>query len=218
MSCQNNLKQLGLALCLYEVDHGKFPPGQVIGPLPEAGVPLPVAHGWAPFILRHIEQDNLASSYRWDLENTAPANQAAVIRRLKVFQCPSAPEQDRYYYGGPFARYGGKAACGDYGPIWGVDTALANRRWITSPSDCPYFIRGWPNAIPDLWVYPGVMVPNQMTRVSQNPRRHLNHPPAQRRCRPAPAVAGGPAGPGPDGYRWTLGSLFQRVYCSRIEC
>ena len=167
MSCQNNLKQLGLALCLYEVDHGKFPPGQVIGPLPEAGVPQAVAHGWAPFILRHIEQDNLASGYRWDLANTHPANQPVVTRPLKVFQCPSAPEPDRYYYGGPFAGYGGKAACGDYGPTWGVDTALVSLQLIDTPADSRCFIPGWPNSIPDLWAYRGVLVPNQMTCVSQ---------------------------------------------------
>jgi prepilin-type N-terminal cleavage/methylation domain-containing protein len=46
MSCTNNLKQLCLALHLYENVHCKFPPGRVIGPLPQAGVPQAVSHGW----------------------------------------------------------------------------------------------------------------------------------------------------------------------------
>jgi prepilin-type N-terminal cleavage/methylation domain-containing protein/prepilin-type processing-associated H-X9-DG protein len=165
MSCQNNLKQLGLALHLYEGDNGKFPPGQVIGPLPEAGVPQAVDHGWGPFILPYIEQEALAHEYRWDLANTDRANQPVVITQLKVFQCSSA-KPDRYFYGGPFARYGGKAACGDYGPTWGVDAALVNLKLIDQPRDCLYPIPGWPNSIPDLLVYRGVLVPNQMTRLS----------------------------------------------------
>jgi prepilin-type N-terminal cleavage/methylation domain-containing protein/prepilin-type processing-associated H-X9-DG protein len=166
MTCQNNLKQLGLALLQYEAGFGKFPPGRVIGPLPQAGVPQAVDHGWGPFILNYIEQKALADTYRWDLGNAAPANQPVVTIQLKVFQCPSA-EPNRYFYGGPFARYGGKAACGDYGPTWGVDTALLTLQLIDKPADQPYFIPGWPNSIPDLWVYRGVLVPNQMTQVAQ---------------------------------------------------
>jgi prepilin-type N-terminal cleavage/methylation domain-containing protein/prepilin-type processing-associated H-X9-DG protein len=165
ISCCNNLKQLGLALHLYESDHGAFPPGQVSGPMPEAGVQQPVAHGWGPFVLPYIEQKELAHEYRLDLANTDPANQRVVITQLKVFQCPSA-EPNRYFYGGPFARYRGKAACGDYGPTWGVDGALVNLGLIDKPAGCLYFVPGWPNSIPDLWVYQGVLAPNKMTRVS----------------------------------------------------
>src|SRR5262245_10244136 len=90
MTCQNNLKQLGLALLQYEAGFGKFPPGRVIGPLPQAGVPQAVDHGWGPFILNYIEQKALADTYRWDLGNAAPANQPVVTIQLKLFQCPSA--------------------------------------------------------------------------------------------------------------------------------
>jgi prepilin-type N-terminal cleavage/methylation domain-containing protein/prepilin-type processing-associated H-X9-DG protein len=167
MKCANNLKQLGLALLHYEATFRKFPPGRVIGPLPEAGVPQAVHHGWGPFILKFIEENAEAEAYRWSLENTDQANQPVVTIPLKVFQCPSA-EADRYFYGGPFAAYGGKAACGDYGPTWGVDAALVSLRLIDQPRDSLYFIpAGVPNTIPDLWVYRGVLVPNQMTKVAQ---------------------------------------------------
>ena len=165
--CTNNLKQLGLALLMFENCNGKFPPGQVSGPLPEPGLPQNIrAHGWGPFILPYIEREDLAREYRWDLGNTDPANQPVVIKQLKVFQCPSAPDQDRYFYGGPFAAYGGKAACGDYGPTWGVDAALVSLRLIDEPADCLYFIAGQ-LYVPNLWVYRGVLVPNQMTRTNQ---------------------------------------------------
>ena len=50
-----------------------------------------------------------------------------VAQPLQIFQCPSAAEPDRYdYVHGQFAAYGGKGACGDYAPTWGVDAPLVN--------------------------------------------------------------------------------------------
>ena len=46
MACTNNLKQLGLACHHYENTFRKFPPGHVMGPFPEGGVPQAVNHGW----------------------------------------------------------------------------------------------------------------------------------------------------------------------------
>lgn len=168
MSCQNNLKQLGLALNMYENTFKKFPPGRVWpGFFPEAGVPQKAEHGWGPFILKYIGEEPLAEKYHWQLSNTAPLNQEVVTIPLKVFQCPSA-EADRYYYGGPFHSYGGRAACGDYGPTWGVDAALVSLGLIRQPGDSLDFIpAGVPNTIPDFWVYRGVLVPNHMTRTRE---------------------------------------------------
>jgi prepilin-type N-terminal cleavage/methylation domain-containing protein/prepilin-type processing-associated H-X9-DG protein len=125
MSCGNNLKQLGLALHSFHDTHGMFPPGQVQGPYPEAGVYGKVNHGWAVFILPYIEQQALANALHWDRKAVDPSNQEVVAHPLKIFQCPSAPEQDRYYAGGPFASFGTKGACGDYAPTWYVDPVLA---------------------------------------------------------------------------------------------
>ena len=125
LSCGNNLKQLGLALHNFHDTHGKFPPGQVQGPYPEAGVFWKANHGWAVFLLPFIEEQALANAYHWDRKLVDPLNQEVVAHPLKIFQCPLAAEQDRYYDGGPFALYGSKGACGDYAPIWYVDPALA---------------------------------------------------------------------------------------------
>src|SRR5437763_15294661 len=55
IKCANNLKQIGLALLNFESTNGKFPPGAVIGPFPEAGVMNPVKHGWTILLLGYFE-------------------------------------------------------------------------------------------------------------------------------------------------------------------
>jgi prepilin-type N-terminal cleavage/methylation domain-containing protein/prepilin-type processing-associated H-X9-DG protein len=134
MKCSNNLKNLGLALHQFENVRGKFPPGNVTGPFLEAGVTNPVKHGWAPFILPFIEQQNLADLYRWDLNAYDPPNQPVVTTQLPIFQCPSA-EADRFYTAGPAGDYGGKSACGDYTPTWQVDPVLVQLGLIDPVAD-----------------------------------------------------------------------------------
>jgi prepilin-type N-terminal cleavage/methylation domain-containing protein/prepilin-type processing-associated H-X9-DG protein len=149
MACANNLKQLGLALHGYHDANRKFPPGQVKGPLPEAGVTNAVNHGWGPFILPFIEQQPLYSQYRWDVKVADPLNLPVVLTQLKNFQCPSA-EPNRFYTAGPT----GNGACGDYAPTWYVDpdvvAALVKQGLIDLPAD--------PR---------GVLAQNLMTRLSE---------------------------------------------------
>ena len=139
IQCANNLHQLGLALHNYQDVYGMFPPGQVKAPYAW----WKANHGWAVFILPYLEQQSLYDAYDWDQALAAPANQGVVARPLKSFWCPSAPEQDRYdTTHGLFPSYGGKGACGDYAPTWGVDRALATGD------------------------YRGVLVPNWTTRIT----------------------------------------------------
>jgi prepilin-type processing-associated H-X9-DG protein/prepilin-type N-terminal cleavage/methylation domain-containing protein len=128
LKCQNNLKQIGLALHLFEGDRGCFPPGAVFGPLPEAGVLTDSRHGGWPFLLPYLEQQALSRAYRWDVDFYDPANQPTVATQLKVLQCP-ATEPDRVvdasHPGGAFGN-GGQGACTDYSPVAGVDPFLAD--------------------------------------------------------------------------------------------
>jgi prepilin-type N-terminal cleavage/methylation domain-containing protein len=149
MSCSNNLKQLGLGLHNFHDTYAKFPPGQVPGGLPEAGVTQPVNHGWGPFILPFIEQQVLADQYRWDVNVSDPLNQRVITTHLKVFQCPSA-EPNRFYTAGPSSAYGGRSACGDYAPTWYVDPILVEAGLIPQPRN-----------------QNGVLQPNYMTRMSE---------------------------------------------------
>jgi prepilin-type processing-associated H-X9-DG protein len=82
-----------------------------------------VNHGWGPFILPFIEEQPLFDRYHWDLKLSDPLNQEVVAHPLKIFHCPSAAP-NRFYFGDPFASYGGKGVCGDYAPTWYVDPAL----------------------------------------------------------------------------------------------
>jgi prepilin-type N-terminal cleavage/methylation domain-containing protein/prepilin-type processing-associated H-X9-DG protein len=146
LSCSNNLKQLGLALHNYHEVYGTFPPGQVLAPYDR----WTANHGWAVFLLPYIEQQPLYDLYHWDKKLADPSNQPVVAHPLKIFWCPSAPEQDRYSYGGPLAAYGGKGACGDYAPTWSVDPVLAPLGLVDAAAD-----------------YRGVLVPNDVTRLTQ---------------------------------------------------
>jgi prepilin-type N-terminal cleavage/methylation domain-containing protein len=128
-SCANNLKQLGLALHQFENTHGKFPPSSVLGPLPEAGVPADIQHGWGPFVLSYIEQKALADQYHWDLSGNHPLNQLVSAAQLRIMQCPSA-EPDRFYTW--TGDYNTKGACADYAPTRAVAAKLADLGLVDS--------------------------------------------------------------------------------------
>jgi prepilin-type processing-associated H-X9-DG protein len=128
LRCQNNLKQIGLALHGFENSRGWLPPGAVFGPLPEAGVRTEAQHGCFPFLLPYLEQEALFKQYHWDVDFFDPANQSAVATQLVILQCPSA-ERDRVVSDQPegaFAGKGGVGACTDYSPVRGVDRGLAD--------------------------------------------------------------------------------------------
>jgi prepilin-type N-terminal cleavage/methylation domain-containing protein/prepilin-type processing-associated H-X9-DG protein len=145
--CTNNLKNLGLALHHFHDTYGKFPPGHVVGPFPQAGVTAAVNHGWGPFLLPYIEQQALAQQYRWDRFQFAPENQPVASTPLKIMQCPSA-EPDRVMTFGVFS-YGGKGACTDYITTQDVDPGLVKLGLVDRVGNTK-----------------GVMGQNQMTRLS----------------------------------------------------
>jgi prepilin-type N-terminal cleavage/methylation domain-containing protein/prepilin-type processing-associated H-X9-DG protein len=150
LKCQNNLKQLGLALINFHNNYGQFPPAGAQGPLPGTWITAAnVYHGWAVFILPDIELKPLYDQYHWDRWSADPLNQCVVAQPLRIFQCPSAPDQDRYMTFGPFQN-NGKGACGDYAATLSVDPILVAQQLIAPPAD-----------------YLGVLELNRMTCVLQ---------------------------------------------------
>jgi prepilin-type N-terminal cleavage/methylation domain-containing protein len=131
--CLNNCKQIGLAIHGFHDVKGTLPPIGADSPHLAVGVPLVtprVRHGWAPFILPHIEQDNLAKGYRWDKDWRDPINKPAVSTQVKIFQCPSTMKQDRVDKfnesdsGAGITWTNIEAACGDYAPARDVHDSL----------------------------------------------------------------------------------------------
>src|SRR5881396_1637300 len=85
MKCQNNLKQIGLALHNYEGVYGCFPPAYIRTSGKQSGTASGISYpdnnwngltgwAWGALILPHIEQDNLYKSLRFDLPCWAPEN------------------------------------------------------------------------------------------------------------------------------------------------
>lgn len=142
MSCQNHLKQLGLALHNYHDVHRLFPPGiiskksiEVSGqscllyPPPGYGYPVTGDYpGWRVSILPQIEQSSIAESYNHDfimadlrarsVYRHAEEIQNAEISQtpVAVFHCPSEPN-DRDDHGGFTATYFGNGGRYDGNPV-----------------------------------------------------------------------------------------------------
>ncbi|PQO26966.1 hypothetical protein C5Y96_19375 [Blastopirellula marina] len=79
--CQNNLKQVGLALINFSTDKET---------LPEAVDPL--GYSWIAKILPQLEQNNLAESLDMTVMDFTAKNRPFLETQLEMLQCPSDPE------------------------------------------------------------------------------------------------------------------------------
>jgi prepilin-type N-terminal cleavage/methylation domain-containing protein/prepilin-type processing-associated H-X9-DG protein len=87
-ACQNNLKQIGLALAQYANRHGGFPPGYVSIWDPLQGKELGPGWGWASMILPELEQQALSNNLRFELPLSLPAQSTVRTASMSVFLCP----------------------------------------------------------------------------------------------------------------------------------
>jgi prepilin-type N-terminal cleavage/methylation domain-containing protein/prepilin-type processing-associated H-X9-DG protein len=81
MSCQNNLRQIALAVHGYHDTNKSLPPAST-------NTALSGSSGFAA-ILPFIEQTTLYSQYDFTRGNSDPANLIAVSQRIKTYLCPS---------------------------------------------------------------------------------------------------------------------------------
>jgi prepilin-type N-terminal cleavage/methylation domain-containing protein/prepilin-type processing-associated H-X9-DG protein len=117
MSCQNNLKQIGLALHNYESANRKLPPRA----MPSVGP------AWGTLILPYIEQDNVFKLYHQDTDWRDPLNQPAVTKPIKPYKCPSSPERTAT---GTFNGGAWSSSVSDYGANGGLDPSLMTLGWL----------------------------------------------------------------------------------------
>ena len=103
-TCQNNLKQVGLAAMNFESAMGGLPPSSYDNnPSPTPAVPAVIPPGQSPrsvlfILLPYYEQEALRSAFDpaqdWRQGPPSP-NRAAIQVPVKTFICPSAPEANR---------------------------------------------------------------------------------------------------------------------------
>ncbi|GIW99712.1 MAG: prepilin-type N-terminal cleavage/methylation domain-containing protein [Pirellulaceae bacterium] len=101
VQCSNNLRQLVLAMHLYESAHRRFPAGYCTyatadGRGPSWAAVDPVTWdaapgwGWGALILPMLEQGNLAAGLRYEEPIWAAENRQAITTTMPVFLCPSS--------------------------------------------------------------------------------------------------------------------------------
>lgn len=167
MSCQNNMKQIGLAVLNFESTYKFFPPARVDAapgfPVVEMGVPAPttgtIAHGPGIFLLPYMEQTQVYDLY--DLKQTwsSAANANAIRTIIPAFICPSSPTGEKLDTGNPpgsTATNRWLAAVSDYSLANGM-----NGRLGLSPYNLMPPIPGYDSANPstDSLQYIGAILP-----------------------------------------------------------
>jgi prepilin-type N-terminal cleavage/methylation domain-containing protein len=90
--CQNNLKQLAVAVHGYHDAQGSFPPGLHMG-VNIGGGRYAEGTTWMVELLPYIEQDNL--HHQWDYNdfrnNVAGATNSTTAQVIRIDRCPSDP-------------------------------------------------------------------------------------------------------------------------------
>ena len=140
MSCQNNLKQVGLAYQNFHSQYGFFAPGAVRSPATGTLNPIygklgvsknGVNHGWAIYLLPYLEQENIYKQYRFDLNWDNIANAPVYGAPIKGFLCSSSPEPNNRFCmpNGP-AGTPIKVASTDYAPNNSYDAGLETSGYV----------------------------------------------------------------------------------------
>jgi prepilin-type N-terminal cleavage/methylation domain-containing protein/prepilin-type processing-associated H-X9-DG protein len=112
LQCQNNLKQIGLALHNYHGSYGSFPTAFKLLPAPDLSVQFTAAARYGPsaftLILPYLEQDNLYRQIDTAKAVLSPVNMPpgnpAYSTPINIFLCPSAPGQPTADYSAELAQ------------------------------------------------------------------------------------------------------------------
>ncbi|MGI9429915.1 MAG: DUF1559 domain-containing protein [Bythopirellula sp.] len=112
--CQNNLRQIGVAITTYEAARHAYPVG-CIGCRTQGKQRI----SWNVQLLNQLEQRDLAAAYQLDRPSHLSPNRELGATELSVFLCPSTVEPDLHSRNGLWRGQ----AFSDYGGIYGVEGA-----------------------------------------------------------------------------------------------
>jgi len=117
--CNNNLKQLGLALHNYHDTYSKFPPGMLYrtSGYPNGGYRQPFFIHLYPFIEQQAAYDMVDFTYRWHdaVHDPPPTGNGVRLIEVPGLQCPS--DKESIWTGN-----GDHSIRGNYGVNWGRGT------------------------------------------------------------------------------------------------
>ena len=111
MSCQNNLKQIGLAAHQYHSTHKVYPPARVNSPSTYTG--------WV-LLLPYIEQQNLYKQFDRSKNWSHSDNQPVVRKQIPIFLCPAATRNSKI----DNHPNGTVLGLTDYAPVPGISNQL----------------------------------------------------------------------------------------------
>jgi prepilin-type N-terminal cleavage/methylation domain-containing protein/prepilin-type processing-associated H-X9-DG protein len=124
-ACQNNLRQIGLALLAFHDAHKHFPVGCVEKRIPSTR-PNGKQLAWSATLLPNLEEQPLWSQIDFDSTYDSAANALAAATAVSVYLCPSvvrlAPGRDGGIVSNPAAIGSGgyRGAAIDYGGVYGA--------------------------------------------------------------------------------------------------
>ncbi|MEZ6063260.1 MAG: DUF1559 domain-containing protein [Planctomycetaceae bacterium] len=131
VQCQNNLKNIAIALLAFHDSHRRFPASGLFHDPDDS--PGEARHSWAVTILPHLDQGNLHERWTFDKSFSDPVNEPLAATRVPVFLCPIDISRSRKPHGDlSYAVNGG----------WGFTTKTG-----TGVRDCPI---DWQRRFPDL--------------------------------------------------------------------
>jgi prepilin-type N-terminal cleavage/methylation domain-containing protein/prepilin-type processing-associated H-X9-DG protein len=178
LSCQNNMKQMGLALHNHHDAMGSLPPGGMNG---GNCCSQPTWSNWAIEILPFMEQDSLYRQYVQTVENNAPVNKFVTQSRVKTYECPSDTQAGQLLVPASGRQNRGSAAAPDQN-LW----RTSSYRAISGRANSVPGHGAWDTSEPALW--PGSVMNQAFKGLLHATSAAYNGIPAQ----PSVAQLGGP--------------------------
>ena len=126
-SCQNNLKNIGLAILNYESAQMKFPAGQKWTANEASGDPNRLDFGWMAEILPHIEAGNVYDQINFDLPYTNAFNRLPIANVIPAYLCPSTAQRD--------GARGPDELIRDYDGVTGLDLGCTDYMGVSGPAE-----------------------------------------------------------------------------------